>query len=192
MKAEAHSDIRKVSICDRSMAIESVCGWNSSLSVNEKHWEIRKFTSWRQRWYSRQLNNMSLYGRGVNVLMNLFRYHCLQKFDFFHPFWKHDGIKKENKAMSPFTGQYSWIDVITITLLFLNETEFFKFCKDLLESHYLYGHLEAENLVRVRHSGAGKQSLQYPQRMAWDLPPGQHQLHSWCIFFDFLGTWHFY
>ena len=32
---------------------------------------------------------------------------------------------------------------------------------------YVYGHLEAENLVRVRHSGAGKQSLQYPQRMAF-------------------------
>ena len=41
---------------------------------------------------------------------------------------------------------------------------------------YVYGHLEAENLVRVRHSGAGKQSLQYPQHMALDLSPGQNQL----------------
>ena len=102
-----------------------------------------------------------------------------------------DDIKARNITV---TGQYNWNDVIAITLLFLNETEFFNFCKDLLESHYLYGHLEAENLVRVRHSGAGKQSLQYPQRMAWDLPPGQHQLR-WptpdvsSLIFGYLTLW---
>ena len=36
---------------------------------------------------------------------------------------------------------------LAITQLFLNESEIFNFCKDLLDRHFMYGYLGAENLA---------------------------------------------
>ena len=76
-----------------------------------------------------------------------------------------------------YTGQFNWNDVKAITLLFLNETHFFNFCRYPLNRHFLYSHINPKNLSPVWHSGAGKQGIQHPQHMAWDLSLGQHQLH---------------
>ena len=67
---------------------------------------------------------------------------------------------------SPDTGQFTRNDAKAITLLFLNETEFFNFYKLLLDRHFPYGYLGAEYLVPVWHSCAGKQSLRLEQHMA--------------------------
>ena len=50
---------------------------------------------------------------------------------------------------------------------------FSTFYKDLLDGHFPYGYLGAENLVQVWHSGTDKQGLQHQQHLAWDLP------HAW-------------
>ena len=65
-----------------------------------------------------------------------------------------------------FTGLFTKNDAKALTLLFLNETEFFNLCKYLLDIYSPYGYLGAENLTPVWHSGAGKQDLKHPLHMA--------------------------
>ena len=64
------------------------------------------------------------------------------------------------------TGLFTKNDAKALTLLFLNETEFFNLCKYLLDIYFPCGYLGAENLTPVWHSGASEQDLQHPQHMA--------------------------
>ena len=88
----------------------------------------------------------------------------------FHDHLKIAEMQLIRRSLDPFfllrllnyTGLFSWNDVMAITLLFLNETEFFNFCQDPLDIHFVYGYLGVENPVPVWHSGAGKQGLWHP------------------------------
>ena len=84
-------------------------------------------------------------------------------------------------------GQLNWNDVKALTLLFLNETHFFNFCRYPLNRHFLYSHLKpfpslAQWSWQTRHSAPPTYGLR-PLPRATPTTQG----HSWC--FVFVGTW---
>ena len=92
-----------------------------------------------------------------------------------------------NQCVINTTGQYSCNDAEALTLLFLNETHFFNFCRYHQIRHFLYRHPGTQNLLPIWNSGAGKQSLQHPQHIN-NLPWATTTTlgHPWYILFGIL------